>query len=359
MPPTINRFLHEIIQLIEFPEDTATAVGYLKATLPLLMQYKLSPTPINYGVCYLYASQRSNELQRALDALLAKPGGYTEAQGISLFRQFLLEEYHGEHRRASGRLHLLTQEVQGALHDTLQSANTMDKQLTNARASIGAARQMSDLEQTVEQLLSSIDQLASSNRDYRRIAQSADSELDRMKTEVDRLQRATDIDDLTQLYSRAALWRELDRQITTAAEQPFSIIMMDIDHFKSFNDRFGHLTGDRVLQRIGSVLLQQLRANTMAARFGGEEFIVVCRDTDLHNAALLAERLRDHIQRLRIKIRNSDTVLDSITASFGVAMYRPNDSVDSLLERADRAMYQAKHNGRNTTQLECGDAAPP
>jgi len=338
--------------VIEFPESVAAAIAHLKATLPLLTRHKLPPNPINYAVWYLYASKRSKDLQRALDALLAEPDGYTEAQAISLFRQYLLEEYNGEQRKASGRLHLLAQGVQGALQDTLQSSNAMDKQLSSSRESIRSAHQIGDLDLSVEHLLQSIDQLAISNRDYRRIVQAADGEIDRLKAELNRLQRASDVDELTQLYNRGALLREVGRLISDDDAKPFSLIMMDIDHFKSVNDRFGHLMGDRVLQRIGTLLLQQLRPDTMAARFGGEEFVILCRDTDLEHTAMLAERLRDQMQRLRIKLRNSDTVLDSITASFGIATYRPDDSVDSLLERADRAMYQAKNSGRNATQLE-------
>jgi len=339
--------------VIEFPEDAATAVAYLKATLPLLTRHQLAPNPINYGLWYLYASKRSADLQRVLDNLTAIPGNFCEQDAISLFRQYLLEEHNGEQRKATGKLHLLAQSVQSALQDTLQTSNQMDRQLSSSRENIRAARQSQDIETTIEQLLQSIDQLSSSNRDYRRVAQSADGEIDRLKGELTRLQRASDIDELTQLYNRSALFREINKLIANPHRQDsFCIIIMDIDHFKNVNDRFGHLMGDRVLQRIGSLLLQQLRPDTLAARFGGEEFVIVCPDTNLQQAGLLAERVRDQMQRLRIKVRNSDTILDSITASFGIACYRAGESIDVLFDRADKAMYAAKATGRNSSQLE-------
>src|SRR5690606_14662883 len=138
-----------------------------------------------------------------------------------------------------------------------------------------SASQHDDIETTANDLLKVIDQLGQSNRDYRRIVQGADAEIDRLKAELTQLQRATDIDELTQLYNRAALFRQIQKQLERPA-QPFCLILMDIDHFKLINDRFGHLMGDRVLQRIGGLLLQQLRADTMAARFGGEEFAILC-----------------------------------------------------------------------------------
>lgn len=337
--------------MLEFPEDATTAIAHLKTTLPLLTKHKLPPNPINYGVWYLYASKRSPELKRALDTLLEEQGICTEQDAISLFRRFLLEEHNGEQRKATALLHLLTQSVQSSLQDTLQSANQMDRQLSSSRDSIRSIRQLEDLDQAVQQLTDSIDQLSESNRGYRRVMQSADGEIDRLKNELNRLQRASDIDELTQLYNRSALYREIGK-LLNKGDSDFCLIMMDIDHFKLVNDRFGHLMGDRVLQRIGSLLLQQLRPDTMAARFGGEEFLLLCPETSIEQAGPLAERLRDHIQRLRIKIRNSDTVLDSITASFGIAAYRHGDNIDSLMERADKAMYLAKGTGRNTTRSE-------
>ena len=218
----------------------------------------LTPKPDQLWDLVCLCSKRSTDLQRALDSLTAIPGNFSEQDAISLFRQYVLEEHNGEQRKASGKLHLLTQSVQAALQDTLQSSNQMDRQLNSSRATIRAARQPEDLETTIEQLLQSIDQLATNNRDYRRVAQSADGEIDRLKSELTRLQRASDIDELTQLYNRSALFREINKLIANPQRHgEFCIVVMDIDHFKSVNDRFGHLMGDRVLQRIGSLLLQQ------------------------------------------------------------------------------------------------------
>lgn len=338
--------------MLEFPEDVATAIGHLKTTLPLLTKHRLPPNPINYGLWYLYASNRSRDLVRALDNLIATQGACPEHEALNLFRQYMLEEHSGKVQKATGRLHLLTQGLQSALQDTLQTSNQMDRQLGASKETVRSARNSNDINATVDELLAAIEQMSQQNRDYRRVVQCADGEIDRLKAELNQLQRASDIDELTQLYNRAALFREIGKQISAKDSGCFALILMDIDHFKSVNDRFGHLMGDRVLQRIGSLLLQQLRQDTMAARFGGEEFAILCPETSLASAAQLAERLRDQMQRLRIKVRNSETVLDSITASFGIAAYRKGDTIDSLFERADKAMYAAKEEGRNRARLE-------
>src|SRR5690606_30343449 len=123
--------------------------------------------------------------------------------------------------------------------------------------------------------------------------------------------------------------------------------MLDIDHFKQFNDHYGHPLGDRVLQHVGQLMRDLLPPQGMAARYGGEEFCVVLRNCDLKGAHAFAEQLRLKIQALRVKVRRTDKVLDSITASFGLALAEANDNLESLITRADDALYQAKHNGRN------------
>jgi diguanylate cyclase len=124
--------------------------------------------------------------------------------------------------------------------------------------------------------------------------------------------------------------------------------MLDIDHFKQFNDQYGHPLGDRVLVHVGQVLRNSLPPQARVARYGGEEFCVVLQECfELTSAHTFAEQLRLKIQSLRIKARGTDKVLDTVTASFGVALAKAGDDVESLLTRADDALYRAKRSGRN------------
>jgi len=136
------------------------------------------------------------------------------------------------------------------------------------------------------------------------------------------------------------------------------LVMLDIDHFKQFNDQYGHPLGDRVLQHVGQLLRDLLPPRAMAARYGGEEFCIILRDC-LDNTTVyrFAEQLRLKIQLLRIKVRRTDEVLDSITASFGFALAEQGDTLETLLTRADDALYQAKRNGRNQIIPQPGETA--
>ena len=122
--------------------------------------------------------------------------------------------------------------------------------------------------------------------------------------------------------------------------------MADLDHFKRVNDTYGHAAGDRVLAAFGDLLRQHTRVIDIAARFGGEEFIVLLPNTDLENAISIANRIRESLAACPI-----ESLPDPVTASFGVAEMAPDESGSGLLRRADAALYEAKHSGRNRVEV--------
>ena len=128
---------------------------------------------------------------------------------------------------------------------------------------------------------------------------------------------------------------------------------MDLDHFKQINDRYGHGSGDAVLAAAGASLVKQARKGDLLARWGGEEFVIALRATDATGALHAAERLRKTISDLMVKSPDGDII--PTTVSIGVAAYRPGESLEALIDRADRAMYRAKSGGRNRVVTDAED----
>lgn len=149
-------------------------------------------------------------------------------------------------------------------------------------------------------------------------------------------------DSLTQLYNHQASIMLLEKELELARRKSkaLTLVMADIDNFKAINDRLGHPHGDRVLTQVASILSHSLRAMDVAGRYGGEEFIIIFPDTDPVSAREIAERIRVHVESA---FQHSD----SITISMGLASYPIVEGTHELIESADKALYSAKHNGKN------------
>jgi len=170
---------------------------------------------------------------------------------------------------------------------------------------------------------------------------------DRKRLEEE-LYRLSVTDHLTGAYNRRYFVEMLEREVERARRmgRPFSLIMFDLDRFKSINDRFGHAAGDRVLKSVVSTFKERLRRTDCLARWGGEEFVILLPETGVEGAAVLAEELRQRLSEMEI-----DGV-GRVTASFGVTGYRSGDTVDAVTQRVDGALYRAKGNGRNCVCIE-------
>jgi diguanylate cyclase (GGDEF)-like protein len=169
----------------------------------------------------------------------------------------------------------------------------------------------------------------------------------RMVSLVEESQQLSRVDPLTGLMNRRAFREHLELEIGRSRRHstPLSCILFDIDHFKNINDHRGHASGDSVLSSMGELLRRVARQADVNCRWGGEEFVVALHHCDLAGACIAAERLRVEVQACRIFDSNGELI--PVTASFGVAEFHTDDTIDTLVDRADRAMYEAKTSGRN------------
>jgi diguanylate cyclase (GGDEF)-like protein len=206
----------------------------------------------------------------------------------------------------------------------------------NERARRALEKHKHELEQRVQQrtgeLLEANDQLREEIKERERIEAV--------------LQQTARTDYLTQLPNRRAMIQILDKEAARfqRAQHPFSLVLLDIDHFKSINDSFGHDGGDEILISIAEHMRGWMREKDVLARWGGEEFLILLSDTDVDQAMEQAERLRAAIEAQTFSIQQGDT---RVTASLGVAGYTSNQGVDSCIKDADVALYRAKSSGRN------------
>jgi len=178
--------------------------------------------------------------------------------------------------------------------------------------------------------------------------------LQQAKADNENLERLATFDWLTGLYNRRTILGKLGElvNLVNRYKEDFSLILLDIDHFRKVNDRHGHLTGDEVLEKIAALIRGNIRDTDMPGRYGGEEFVIILPRTNLSSAWVAAERLRSIIEKAEMK--DSVGNVFAVTVSQGLVGWERNDDAGSLVSRADEALCKAKEKGRNRVQIVLG-----
>ncbi len=191
-----------------------------------------------------------------------------------------------------------------------------------------------------------------------RLSASA-QEIEQLQQNLEAVRNESFTDPLTTLSNRKFFDQSLVKAIAEGKEknEPLALLMTDIDHFKNFNDKFGHLTGDQVLRLVALSVKQNVKGRDVASRYGGEEFGVVLPNTTLESATTVAEQIRRAVMGKELMKRSSGERLGRVTISIGAAVLRPDDTAQSLIERADACLYAAKRNGRNCVMCEADPEA--
>jgi len=248
----------------------------------------------------------------------------------------------------------LLNEVRMLDHDSLVIIMTSEASLEMATSALRAGaydflvKPFENLDQVstvVHRALDKFDLLRRNNELMARLKQNM-VELERMNRDLEDLAKH---DGLTGLLNNRSLREALDLEVSRAEryKHPFSVIFMDLDHFKQFNDTHGHLAGDELLKDLARLFRSKSRAVTVLARYGGEEFVALAPETPKEGAMIYAERLRRQVEEHSFKGEESQPLGD-VTISIGVATF-PEDGTDgaTLIEHADKALYEAKESGRN------------
>jgi len=202
--------------------------------------------------------------------------------------------------------------------------------------------------------------LPKSNLSRKKLKKTIDVALDKWMrlqqamADKEKLERLANLDSLTGLYNRRAISGKLRDLINRANryKEDFSLVMLDIDHFKKVNDRYGHLTGDEVLEKIATLVRRNIRNTDVVGRYGGEEFIIILPQTNLSSAWVIAERIRSIIENAEMKDPAGNVF--TVTVSQGLSEWERGEDADALISCADEALYKAKARGRNRVQILLG-----
>ena len=313
------------------------------------MKNHVAATPANYALWYTYVDNAIPQLNRELDNVLESYGVCPPATGEQLYNNFVATRAETDMHDLRANIELLVGQVASSMTDTLTDTSNFSEMIDKSFQSL---EKVEDEGMSLEEVMTVVRQLVAESKEIRHSTkflnnqlESASEEIQRLKAELAEVQQDALFDSLTSLYNR----RSFDNDITTLCQsgQKMCLILADIDHFKGYNDNFGHLFGDAVIKGIAKRLHINARDGVHAYRFGGEEFALIVPNKQLRIARQYADSLRRSIEKLSIKDKRSGKQVGNITASFGVAELQPDESPEPLIERADKLLYEAKQLGRN------------
>jgi diguanylate cyclase len=317
--------------------------------IDLMLANHITPTPANYEFWYRYVSDFDPELSQAVNACLAKDNRLTPHQAEQLRTRFLgkidLEPNHTLIDGASEQLHRIEESVRtagndaSAFRDALQAGNALFSATDNV---VGQRR-------LIEQIAFATTSMIERTERLERQLQASSNEIMALRQDLDTARSESRIDALTGIANHKAFQAYLEAHAARALadRKPLSLIFSDIDHFKQFNDTWGHRMGDEVLRLVGQSLEHLCKGMGYPARYGGEEFVIVLPNKTLEASADIAEQIRDFVGARTLRAKHSNQKIGRITLSLGIAQMAWSDSLESLIERADAALYQAKERGRN------------
>jgi len=308
------------------------------------------PTPLNFELWLHYLGDPDGPLGREISRLLRTEEAFTEGTAEMLAAEYLPRGRLSEEIRDAGAvLNRELTSVSDAIATARRSQAAYGETLADASAHIEKAAEPADLRDLVTGLSVATSKVQQENATLEQRLETSTKEVARLREHLEQVRRDAMTDALTNLANRKAFDEELLRACEQAAKDNtvVALAVIDIDHFKNFNDTWGHQTGDQVLRYVASVIGRIAKVPRFAARYGGEEFAVIFpgESTIVVEAALNA--IRQEIGSRALRRRSTNDELGAVTISAGLAQMRPGESGSSLLDRADEALYASKRGGRN------------
>jgi diguanylate cyclase len=339
---------------MHYSETNEQAGEMLRIALGMLAQYNLAPNPIHYTVWYEYASGATPQLRTAMERLIAEGTSFSPEIHQSLYEQFILDV-----DRVTGRR--ILKEIQRIIDEVAKDVKVAGGQVAQHGEKLEAlagplehADDLAAVRHVVDFLITTTRELLHSSNYLENRLSEVTIEVDTLRQEMVSLKAKAMTDALTGLVNRWGLEKLLFQEISQAkgTGKELSIIMADIDHFKEINDTYGHLVGDNVIKMLAATLTDFVKGRDLVVRYGGEEFLVVLPDTPLVGAVTLSKKMQSFLENIKWKRKGSGKAFGKVTLSFGVARYRPDESIEAFIHRADSALYYSKQNGRNRVTAE-------
>jgi diguanylate cyclase len=344
---------------MRYPQTPAESAELLRLVLPRIAKYGGHYAPTSYSVWYEHLAGLNKPLSEELDSRLQA----TQAIGQPDIEQLYERHVSVRENRSAVVLQDGLSELLRKLVDIAATSGEGTAEYARALEScereLGSVGDTEGLQRVIKSLISSTSAARSATEKVQAELEAGRAEMQQLRERLGNLQSEALSDPLTGLHNRRGFERTLAELYGEGSDglSSAALLLADIDHFKKVNDSYGHLVGDQVIRACGQVLKGAVKGRDIVARFGGEEFVVLLPDTPGHGALALAEQIRGAFGKLRIRRSGSDELIAQVSISIGVATPLPGESVEQAIDRADKALYRAKSEGRNCVRFADNAAA--
>lgn len=328
--------------------------AYSKQALASIQQHELSPTPENYAIWFHHAMGHNKELSHEINSIIGNKLRFTLENCLYLYNKYVVGENKAADIATHGAEKVLA-EVLKVITDFGGETSNYNKDVNTYLDNITQKFEDGNVKEMVRELISATAVLKKSGEKINKRLEESKKEIHSLKENLQKVTQESQRDFLTGVYNRKTFEHYADEQMALSKQNhtDLCLIMIDIDHFKKFNDTYGHLLGDEVLKIVARALTDTLKGRDAVARFGGEEFVAILPETPIEGAFKVAEVIRKAIATKELKNKSTGENYGTITVSIGLSHFRPtSDTLPTLVKRADDALYHSKRNGRNQVTKE-------
>ena len=339
------------------PERAAQTQRLAASVLAEMRKRGIVPTPRNYDLWFTYRSDVNPALTQRVKAVLEEGQALTPA---------VLDALYGE---CVASAETAVDAISSRSDAIQEAAQTLIEQVADSQVAIASysdtltdwAQHLSDqptlggLVQAIASITAETTRASERNRLLEQQLSASSARIARLRQSLAEVKQEATTDALTGLANRRAFDAKIKRSMAQARSEPdtpLSLLLIDVDHFKAFNDTHGHRVGDLVLRLVARLLADSVKGRDTVARYGGEEFAILLVGADLRAASIVARQIGEILGSKRLVTKGSGQSVGHVTVSTGVAQARPGEQAAALVERADGALYEAKRTGRNRVCTE-------
>lgn len=340
---------------MHYPETPEAASKFALSALKRLKKLGIAANPINFSIWYEYFAGKNDNLKRSVDTLTSNDNAPTAASCADLYNRYIVAGASATRDRDwSNRIEAVTERIVDALTAAGSETEEYGAALKTFSGGLQNADDIEQIRGLVVNIIKETDAMDAWSKELNDRVNESANEINALRKALEDSKRDALTDSLTGVANRKCF----DQEIYVAAQesvdsgQPLSLVLADLDYFKTFNDTHGHQLGDQVLRLVGKVLYDSVKGKDTAARYGGEEFAIILPDTTSGGATAVAENIRKTVASKRLKKKGSDDAIGAVTMSLGVTSFHSGEDISNFIERADQALYMAKELGRNRVICE-------